>query len=154
MCPYPRREIFVLDGELMMALSCACDVPAHNYTWSFEPKLDWSGVYASSKEIFKYFDDFARKYGLFDYVKTSHQVTGAYWDDETKGYDITVNDLTTGNEIRTHCDILINAGGVLNNWRWPAIPGLDKYKGTLLHTANWDDSVSLDGKHVGLIGNG
>ncbi|RDW61594.1 hypothetical protein BP5796_11486 [Coleophoma crateriformis] len=133
---------------------CACDVPSHNYTWSFEPKLDWSGVYASSREIYKYFDDFARKYRLFDYVKTSHQVTGAYWDDATKGYDITVNDLTTGHEIRTHCDILINAGGVLNNWRWPAIPGLDKYKGTLLHTANWDDSVSLEGKHVGLIGNG
>lgn len=42
----------------------------------------------------------------------------------------------------------------MNAWRWPAIPGLDKYKGTLLHTANWDDNVNLTGKHVGLIGNG
>ncbi|KAL4939223.1 hypothetical protein BDV06DRAFT_225194, partial [Aspergillus oleicola] len=37
---------------------CACDVPAHNYTYSFEPKWDWSANYAGSEEIFKYFSDF------------------------------------------------------------------------------------------------
>jgi len=133
---------------------CACDVPSHNYTWSFEPKLDWSGVYASSKEIFKYFDDFANKYGLKQYIKTRHQVTGSYWNDAKGGWDVTIKDLQTGKEFEQSCDILINASGILNNWRWPAIPGLQDYKGTILHTANWDDSVDLRGKHVGLIGNG
>ena len=38
---------------------CACDVPSHNYTWSFEPKQDWSAVYAGSGEIFDYFNTFA-----------------------------------------------------------------------------------------------
>jgi len=133
---------------------CACDVPAHNYTWSFEPKLDWSAVYASSKQIYDYFNNFATKYGLHDYVKTKHQVSGAYWNEERGGYDVKIQDLKAGREISDHCDILVNAGGILNNWRWPAIPGLDKYKGTLLHTANWDDNVHLEGRHVGLIGNG
>ncbi len=57
---------------------CACDVPSHNYTWSFEPKLDWFGVYASSAEI--YFNGFANKYRLKDYIKTEHQVVGDYWN--------------------------------------------------------------------------
>ena len=52
------------------------------------------------------------------------------------------------------CDVLINAGGYLNEWRWPKIPGLHNYKGKLLHSANWDDTVSLEGKNIGLIGNG
>jgi cation diffusion facilitator CzcD-associated flavoprotein CzcO len=43
---------------------------------------------------------------------------------------------------------------VLNNWKWPSIPGLFEYKGTLLHTANWDERINLKGKRVGLIGNG
>ena len=129
-------------------------MPSHNYTWSFEPKLDWSGVYASSREIFAYFNAFTEKYGLKQYIKTEHQVTGAYWNNATGGYDVKVQDIKAGQEISTHCDILINASGILNNWRWPAIPGLNKYKGTLLHTANWDESVDLTGKHVGLIGNG
>jgi cation diffusion facilitator CzcD-associated flavoprotein CzcO len=133
---------------------CACDVPSHNYTWSFEPKLDWSAVYPPAKEIFDYFEGFAQKYGLHQYVKTQHQVVGATWNHDKGGYDVKIQDNTTGTLITDHCDILVNAGGILNNWRWPAIPGLDKYKGVLLHTANWDDSVSLEGKHVGLIGNG
>lgn len=65
-----------------------------------------------------------------------------------------VQNTSTGEIFSDYCDILINAGGILNAWRWPAIPGLDKYKGTLLHTANWDPNVNLTGKHVGLIGNG
>ncbi|KAI0160643.1 FAD/NAD(P)-binding domain-containing protein [Xylariaceae sp. FL1272] len=133
---------------------CACDVPSHNYTWSFEPKLDWSAVYPPAKEIFDYFEGFATKYNLHQYVHLEHSVIGAYWNSDKGGYDVKVKDTANNLIVTDHCDILINAGGVLNNWQWPAIPGLDKYKGTLLHTANWDDSVSLEGKHVGLIGNG
>jgi cation diffusion facilitator CzcD-associated flavoprotein CzcO len=133
---------------------CACDVPSHNYTWSFEPKLDWSAVYAGSKEIFAYFNDFARKYGLHKYVKTRHQVVGSAWNKEKGGYDVQIKNLESDQVMNDHCDILINASGILNNWQWPAIPGLEKYKGTLLHTANWDDSIDMSGRHVGLIGNG
>ncbi|KEF53693.1 cyclohexanone monooxygenase [Exophiala aquamarina CBS 119918] len=133
---------------------CACDVPAHNYTWSFEPKLDWSAVYAGSGEIFNYFDHFSKKYGLRKYCKTRHQVVGAIWNNTKGGYDVTVQNTATGEKFFDYCDILINAGGILNAWRWPAIPGLDRYNGTLLHTANWDPNVDLTGKHVGLIGNG
>lgn len=65
-----------------------------------------------------------------------------------------IKDLASGQIVNDHCDILVNAGGVLNNWQWPAIPGIEKYKGTLLHTANWDDKIDLTGRNVGLIGNG
>ncbi|ROT36327.1 FAD/NAD(P)-binding domain-containing protein [Sodiomyces alkalinus F11] len=133
---------------------CACDVPSHNYTWSFEPNLSWSAVYPPSNEIFDYFEGFARKYCLHQYVKVRHQVVGAAWDHVNGGYTVQVQDLATGKITTDHCDMLVNAGGVLNHWKWPAIPGLDKYKGVLLHTANWDESVSLEGKVVGLIGNG
>lgn len=133
---------------------CACDVPAHNYTWSFEPKHDWSAVYSGSGEIFNYFDHFSNKYGLRRYCKTLHQVNGASWNAEKGGYDVSILDLENNMVVHDYCDILINAGGILNAWQWPAIPGLDKYKGVLLHTANWDDTVDLKGKHVGLIGNG
>ncbi|CAK7224672.1 hypothetical protein SCUCBS95973_005597 [Sporothrix curviconia] len=133
---------------------CACDVPSHNYTWSFEPKLDWPAVYPPSKDIFDYFEGFATKYDLRKYVQLEHQVIGAYWDNQKGGYDVKIKDCKNGVIVSDYCDILINASGILNNWRWPAIPGLDKYKGTLLHTANWDPNTVLDGKHVGLIGNG
>jgi hypothetical protein len=47
---------------------------------------------------------------------------------------------------------LINAGGVLNKWKWPAINGREMFKGPMLHGANWDDLVALKGKKVAVIG--
>ena len=111
-------------------------------------------MYASSKQIYQYFTDFAHKYGLQHYIKTRHQVVGATWSSATGRWDVKIKDLATGREFDDTCDVLINAGGILNNWKWPAIPGIDKFKGKLLHTANWDDNVQLEGKVVGLIGNG
>ncbi|KAL4876539.1 hypothetical protein BJY04DRAFT_231557 [Aspergillus karnatakaensis] len=138
---------------------CACDAPSHNYTWSFEPKSDWSATYAGSDEIFAYFDSFAAKYGLRRYIKVRHQVTHAEWSEGDRhkhkgGWELRVRDLDSDSEFVDTCDILINASGILNSWRWPNIPGIEEYKGTLVHTANWDDKIDLTGKHVGLIGNG
>lgn len=33
--------------------------------------------------------------------------------------------------------------GVLNEWKWPQIDGLAKFRGTLVHSANWDPQTVL-----------
>ncbi|KAF9893699.1 hypothetical protein FE257_009867 [Aspergillus nanangensis] len=132
---------------------CACDVPAHNYTYSFEPKWDWSSNYASSREIFTYFNDFVDKYSLRDHIRMRHEVIGAQWDEAATEWVVQVRD-PSGATFEKRVDFLINAAGILNAWRWPAIPGLKSFEGPLLHSAAWDDTVDLKGKHVGLIGNG
>src|ERR1044072_7354660 len=55
--------------------------PSHVYTYSFEPKPDWSSFYASSKEIRGYFEDFAGKYDLRKYIKLNSRVERAVWDE-------------------------------------------------------------------------
>jgi cation diffusion facilitator CzcD-associated flavoprotein CzcO len=41
-----------------------------------------------------------------------------------------------------------------SNWQWPTIDGLDKFQGTLMHSARWDDSYDFTGKKVACIGIG
>jgi alkyl hydroperoxide reductase subunit AhpF len=41
-----------------------------------------------------------------------------------------------------------------SNWQWPNIPGIEKFKGTLLHSANWDSSYDWSNKNVAVIGIG
>lgn len=127
--------------------------PRHNYVYSFEPKWDWSANYASSREIFTYFSDFANKYGLREYIATKHEVVGAHWNEESAEWSVQIK-RPDGSTFEQRADFLINAAGILNAWRWPAIPGLQSFKGDLLHSAAWDDSVALAGRHIGLIGNG
>ncbi|KAI1379370.1 monooxygenase [Hypoxylon crocopeplum] len=133
---------------------CACDVPSHNYTYSFEPKSDFSSVYAGSKEIKGYFQGVVAKYGLQKFIKTSHRVMGTRWDENMGEWRVEVKNLLTGNIVRDWCHILVHATGYLNKPVWPEIPGIENYKGVKLHSADYDESVSLEGKTVLLIGAG
>lgn len=140
--------------------SCACDIAAHNYTYTFEPKYDWSEEFAAVAEIRGYFEYFAAKYDLRRYIKLQHKINRAKWDENLGKWTLQIEHLNpeARNEgesmIEDSCDILINACGYLNNWKWPEIQGLEKFQGTLLHSARWDEHVDLRGKRVGLIGNG
>jgi hypothetical protein len=40
----------------------ACDIPAHIYSFTFDPKPDWSHYYAHGEEIQRYFEDFADRH--------------------------------------------------------------------------------------------
>ena len=78
----------------------------------------------------------------------------ALWSEEEGEWSVTIKDLVFEQSFVERCDVLIQASGYLNSWRWPDITGLDKFKGTMLHTAKWDNTIDLKGKRVGLIGNG
>lgn len=83
----------------------------------------------------------------------SHEVVRAWWDEASSEWVVQVRK-GEHSTFEQHCDFFINAAGILNAWRWPAILGIETFKGPLLHSAAWDESVDLTGKRVGLIGNG
>lgn len=129
-------------------------MPAHNHVFSWEPKHDWSAVYAGSEEIKEYFKWFAAKHSLNKYIHANSEVIEARWHEGRGEWEVRVRDTASGQVATDACDILINASGILNNWKWPTINGLHDFKGTLLHSANYDQTADLTGKRVGLIGNG
>ncbi|KAK4934390.1 hypothetical protein LTR10_024337 [Elasticomyces elasticus] len=108
--------------------------------------------YATSPEIYDYFADFARKYDLEKHIRYDSRVYGATWDAEAGQWRVGVP--TGSTPVQDTCHILINAGGILNAWRWPAIPGLDNFGGLKLHSADCDPTLDLEDKTVALIGNG
>ncbi|KAI9375098.1 putative dimethylaniline monooxygenase [Aspergillus egyptiacus] len=133
---------------------CACDIPAVNYQFSWHPKPDWSSYYAGAPEILGYFKDVVETHNLGRFAKLNHRVVGAWWNEETGKWRIKVQPNDREEEsFYDEGDVLINAGGVLNNWKWPQVPGLEKFKNKL-HSAAWDSSIELENKVVGVVGNG
>lgn len=59
-----------------------------------------------------------------------------------------------GKEFEDEGDIFINASGILNNYKWPNIPTLSKYKGKLVHTARWPQDLEWKGKKIAVLGSG
>ncbi|MDP9167122.1 MAG: NAD(P)/FAD-dependent oxidoreductase, partial [Actinomycetota bacterium] len=60
---------------------CACDIPSHMYSFSFEPKADWTHMWSLQPEILDYLRGVTDKYGLRRYVHFNAHVQRAHWDD-------------------------------------------------------------------------
>jgi cation diffusion facilitator CzcD-associated flavoprotein CzcO len=58
---------------------CACDIPAHTYTYTFRPNPEWSGFYSYSDEIQTYFEKFYDEFKLAQYVRLNTKVLSATW---------------------------------------------------------------------------
>ncbi|KKO96957.1 hypothetical protein THAR02_10937 [Trichoderma harzianum] len=130
----------------------ACDVPAHIYVFPFEPNPNWTTFYANSPEIWQYMKDTAKKWDLERHMLFDSKVIDSIWDENSGKWLLKIDH--QGEIIEDECDILVNATGFLHKWSWPNIEGLHNFKGKLVHTANWDQSLDWTGQRIALIGNG
>ena len=124
-----------------------CDVSSHSYTYTFEPNPEWSHRYPPGAEIQEYFEAATRKYGIDELIVFNESVercehASGRWQIE----------LASGR--RDEADFVVAATGVLHHPNYPEIEGLDDFEGDLFHSARWNHDVPLDGRRVGLIGNG
>ncbi|GLA21575.1 hypothetical protein AnigIFM62618_011244 [Aspergillus niger] len=134
---------------------CGCDIPSVNYQFSWAPSPDWTSFYSSAPEILKYFKGIADNYGLRKYIRLDHRVVGASWDEDSEQWHVKIQrGDNPANVFEDRCHILVNASGVLNKWKWPAIRGRETFQGPMVHSAHWDDQVELKGKRVAVIGSG
>ena len=56
---------------------CACDVPSHLYSYSFEPNARWSRVYGEQGEIWAYLRHCVEKYGLRPHLRLGAEIRRA-----------------------------------------------------------------------------
>lgn len=63
------------------------------------------------------------------YVKLRHGVVRAEWDENQGDWRIRVRDLDAGMVKDDAAEILINADGVLNRWKWPDLQGHNDFEG-------------------------
>jgi cation diffusion facilitator CzcD-associated flavoprotein CzcO len=126
---------------------CACDIPSHLYSFSFEPKWDWARPYASQPEILAYLEHCTEKYGLLPYCRFGCGVKSATWDESRARWTLR---LESGDALEA--DVVVSALGMFNDLARPEIPGLDGFAGTQFHSARWNWDHDLTGETVGVIG--
>lgn len=91
---------------------CKCDIPAHNYQFSWKPNPDWSSFFASAEEIEAYLCRVCEEEGLERFIKTSHQVVEARWN-ERGVWQLKVKDLVSGKILDDYCHFLLDGSGIL-----------------------------------------
>jgi len=128
---------------------CACDVPSHLYSFSFEPKTNWSRAYAPQEEIRLYLEACVDKHGLRDRIVFGQSVASATWSEKDETWTVVseAGDVFEGN-------VLVSGIGALSNPSYANVKGLETFRGKQFHSATWDHAYPLEGKRVGVIGTG
>ena len=127
----------------------AVDVPSTTYSYWFEPNPYWSRLYAPGAELKRYAEHVADKYNLLRYMRFNTTVEGARWDSDAQVWRVALGD---GETLSTQ--FLIAATGFLCQPRTPDIAGVDTFEGRIVHTADWDDDYSFNGRRAAIIGTG
>jgi cation diffusion facilitator CzcD-associated flavoprotein CzcO len=128
---------------------CACDIPSHLYSFSFEPKPDWKHLFSYQDEIWDYLKGVTDKYGLRRYIVFNSLVDRGHWDDTEYRWHVFTTD---GQEYIAQ--FLVSGAGALHIPSIPDIDGRDEFRGAAFHSAQWDHDVDLPGKRVAVIGTG
>jgi cation diffusion facilitator CzcD-associated flavoprotein CzcO len=128
---------------------CACDIPSHMYSFSFEPKSDWTHMWSFQPEIFDYLKGVTAKHGLRRHIRFNTHVDRAHWDEGDARWHVFDK---SGQEFIAQ--FLISGAGGLHIPSIPEVECADTFTGAMFHSAQWDHRVDLAGKRVAVIGTG
>ncbi|MCF8710485.1 flavin-containing monooxygenase [Rhizorhapis sp. SPR117] len=138
----------------------ACDVESYVYL----PLLEQTGYiptqkYVGGAEIFAYYQQVARQFGLYDSAIFQTGVEAITWIEDKDRWLV-----ETDRGDRLYGRFVVLAGGLLHKPKIPNLPGIESFKGNAFHTARWDyeytggDSYGnlskLSDKRVGIVGTG
>jgi cation diffusion facilitator CzcD-associated flavoprotein CzcO len=128
---------------------CACDIPSHLYSFSFEPSPDWSRMYPGQKEIHDYLKRCVERHELAPHIRLNTRFHEAAWDEGENAWHA-----TAGEGLRIRARVLVSGVGGLHVPQYPKLKGIESFAGSRFHSSTWDHSVDLDAKNVAVVGTG
>jgi cation diffusion facilitator CzcD-associated flavoprotein CzcO len=128
---------------------CACDVPSHLYSYSFELNPNWTRHHPLQQELHQYYQTVSIKYGLLPKIRFNVEVRNAIFDESANAW---ILDLPSGEQIKS--SNLIFATGQLSRPMMPKLENAEAFQGRSFHSANWDHDFDFRNKRVAVIGNG
>ncbi|WP_020500496.1 flavin-containing monooxygenase [Sciscionella marina] len=131
-----------------------CDVESIDYSYSFDDVLQqewkWSERYATQPEILAYINHVVERFGLHRDIRLNCPVVAAHFDEHVTMWRVRAE---SGEEHSAR--YLFCATGSLSAVNKPDIPGIDRFRGRMIHTARWpEEGTGFEGMRVGVIGTG
>jgi len=128
---------------------CACDIPSHLYSFSFEPSPDWSRMYPGQQEIHEYLKGCVARHELAQNIRLNTRFQEAVWDEAGSLWHV-----TTGDGSRLHARVLVSGMGALHVPLYPVLAGMERFAGESFHSSAWNHGVDLTGKDIAVVGTG
>src|SRR5690348_14963807 len=128
---------------------CACDIPSHLYSFSFDPYPDWSRMYPGQQEIHDYMKRCVEHYKLAPHIRLNTRFHEAIWNEMEGAWHI-----AAGEGLRIKARVLVSGVGGLHVPQYPRLQGVESFAGPKFHSSTWDYGVDLQDKNVAVVGTG
>ena len=129
------------------------DSDLHTFGYRFKP---WVGPpIATAAEILTYMNEVIEDNDLGGHIRYGHRIRSARWDSAANLWTIEAA-RKDGTVARFTANFLWMCQGYYRHSEGytPQWPGMDKYKGQIVHPQNWPEDIKLSGKKVLMIGSG
>ncbi|MFM9591784.1 flavin-containing monooxygenase [Streptomyces scabiei] len=111
-------------------------------------RTDWRTRYVPGPEIRRYVEDAVDFWDLRSRIQLETTLVSAAFDEESAHWHV----VTDRGEFRAR--FLVTAAGLLSRINVPDFPGIDRFQGRIVHTADWPEDLDITGQRIGVIGNG
>ncbi|KAK2591269.1 hypothetical protein QQS21_011050 [Conoideocrella luteorostrata] len=133
----------------------SCDIPSQLYSYSFALNPDWQNVYASQPEILAYIKDIVSSLGISERIQLGQECTAVEWVHDESLWRVKLTDRANGRNYLRYARFLMTGVGFCDIPNGTEnIRNVEKFKGRIFHSANWDHSFDFDNKDVIVVGNG
>jgi len=159
----PQQSILILEArerlggtwDLFRYPGIRSDSDMHTLGYSFKP---WTGAkaIADGSSILQYVQETAQEFGVLPLIRFGHKVLSADWDSAAAHWRVAVKRLADDTVLQVQCRFLLMCSGYYNyeHGYTPAFPGMDSFKGRVVHPQHWPQDLDYRGQQVVVIGSG
>ncbi len=130
------------------------DSDLHTFGYRFKP---WRGVpIATAQEILDYMGEVIEENDLARHIRYRHRILNASWSSKDKVWTIEARREDTGEACRFTAGFLYMCQGYYRHDQgfMPQWPGMESFKGRIVHSEEWPRDLDYKGKRVVVIGSG
>jgi cation diffusion facilitator CzcD-associated flavoprotein CzcO len=160
---HPHLKVLILESrdnlggtwDLYRYPGVRCDSDMFTYGFDFYP---WSekNTFASGEQIQKYLKETVDKFNLLKLMNFGMLLKEANWSSEHACWSLKVIQKGLEQPKILTCRYLLMCTGYFSYQQGylPEIPGIGRFKGTIIDPQHWPDNISLSESNVAVIGSG
>jgi monooxygenase len=130
------------------------DSDMYTLGYDFRPWRDKKAI-GDGPDIRNYIQETAREYGIDKKIRFGHQVRRGLWSSRQAAWTVDAAG-PGGRSIRFTCNFLYMCSGYYDyaEGYMPGWPGMEQFRGSIVHPQKWPEDLTYQGKRVVVIGSG
>ncbi len=159
----PGRTYAILEGrddiggtwDLFRYPGVRSDSDMHTLGYDFKPWTAEKAI-ADGPSIMSYLRETVAEHGVGPHIRFGHLVRRAEWDSASATWTVTAERRSDGTTVTITAGFLFMCSGYYSYraGHTPDFPGIDRYRGMVVHPQQWPDDLDYAGKRVLVIGSG